>query len=163
MSPNADWYDPAQVKKGGPMNVQVPKIDDLLERDPYLKMHEREIRRRYGNFEDFVKQLDAVEGGIDKFAEAYKTMGCHVESDGTFVCLQWAPAAQAIWLYGDFNSWNKYSHQFEKLDFGKWKLTVKPDSDGSCAIKHLSKIKLMIKGPGGDVFERFTFQTILYS
>ena len=46
MSPHSDWYDPAQVKKGGPMSVKVPKIDDLLERDGYLKLHEREIRRR---------------------------------------------------------------------------------------------------------------------
>jgi len=70
------------------MNVSVPKINDLLDRDPYLKNHEREIRRRYGNFEDFVKRLESVEGGIDKFSESYKTMGSHVQADGTFVSLQ---------------------------------------------------------------------------
>ena len=41
-----DWMDPTQNKKGGPMNVKVPNIQDLLDRDPYLKNHEREIRRR---------------------------------------------------------------------------------------------------------------------
>ena len=41
-----DWMDPTQIKKGGPMNVNVPQLDKLLERDPYLKPHEREIRRR---------------------------------------------------------------------------------------------------------------------
>ena len=41
-----DWMDPTQTKKGGPMNVKVPEIDILLDRDPYLKDHEREIRRR---------------------------------------------------------------------------------------------------------------------
>ena len=49
MSPTGsdhDWYDPAQCRKGGPMNVKVPKIDDLLNRDGYLRLHEREIRRR---------------------------------------------------------------------------------------------------------------------
>jgi hypothetical protein len=45
---NADWYDPAQVRKGGPTNVMVPKIEDLLNRDGYLRLHEREIRRRCG-------------------------------------------------------------------------------------------------------------------
>jgi hypothetical protein len=41
-----DWMDPNQNKKGGPMSVKVPDIDKLLERDGYLKLHEREIRRR---------------------------------------------------------------------------------------------------------------------
>ena len=44
LDPN--WYDPNQNKKGGPMNVKVPEIDTLLERDGYLRLHEREIRRR---------------------------------------------------------------------------------------------------------------------
>jgi hypothetical protein len=43
---NVDWYDPGQVCKLGPMNVKVPKIEDLLSRDEYLRPHEREIRRR---------------------------------------------------------------------------------------------------------------------
>ena len=64
-----DWMDPTQTKKGGPMNVKVPKIQDLLERDPYLKPHEREIRRRYGNFEDILQRLEKVEGGIEKMAK----------------------------------------------------------------------------------------------
>ncbi len=46
MGNDQDWYDPAQVKKGGPMEVKVPRIADLLERDPYIRNHEREIRRR---------------------------------------------------------------------------------------------------------------------
>ena len=41
------WTDPMQLKKGGPMNVEVPDQKILLELDPYLKDHEREIRRRY--------------------------------------------------------------------------------------------------------------------
>ena len=47
MPPSAasdDWYDPAQVRKGGPSNVKVPDIDVLLARDGYLRDHEREIR-----------------------------------------------------------------------------------------------------------------------
>ena len=42
-----EWMDPTQAGKGGPMNVEVPQINALLERDPLLKNHEREIRRRY--------------------------------------------------------------------------------------------------------------------
>ncbi|TRY80465.1 hypothetical protein TCAL_10489 [Tigriopus californicus] len=156
MSPNAedgDWYDPAQVRKGGPMNVKVPKIEDLLERDGYLKLHEREIRRRYGNFQDFLNQLQKVEGGIENFSTGFKDMGCHVEEDNTFVCRQWAPGAQDMWLFGDFNDWNKYRYEFKKLPFGKWEIKL-PPVNGECAIKHLSKIKLAIKSQTGEVVDR---------
>ena len=43
-SASDDWYDPAQVRKGGPSNVKVPDINVLLDRDGYLRDHEREIR-----------------------------------------------------------------------------------------------------------------------
>ena len=53
------------------------------------------FRRRYGNFEDFLGRLDKVEGGICKFSESYKNMGCRVGADNTFVSTQWIPGAQA--------------------------------------------------------------------
>ena len=43
-SSSDDWYDPAQVRKGGPSNVKVPDISALLARDGNLRDHEREIR-----------------------------------------------------------------------------------------------------------------------
>lgn len=33
-----------------PTQVEVPKINDLLDRDPYLKPYEIDIRRRFLNF-----------------------------------------------------------------------------------------------------------------
>lgn len=59
-----------------------------------------------------------------------------------------------MWLYGDFNKWNKFECPFKKLDFGKWELILPPDANGECRVKHLSIIKLVIKGPNGDTFER---------
>lgn len=35
------------VKKPSEETIVVPEIEKLLERDPYLKPHEKEIRRRY--------------------------------------------------------------------------------------------------------------------
>jgi len=35
-----------------------------------------------------------------------------------------------------------YQYKFEKLEFGKWKLTIPALADGSCAIKHGSVIKV---------------------
>ncbi len=97
-----------------------------------------------------------------KFAESYKKMGCHVSEDNTFICTQWAPGAQEMWLQGDFNGWNKYSHPFKKLDFGKWRIEIPADpADGSCAVKHNSIIKLVVKSPNGEILSRYTILSFI--
>ncbi len=59
-----------------------------------------------------------------------------------------------MWLYGDFNNWNKHERAFKKMPYGKWELILAPDSNGECAIKHLSKIKLVIKTQQGEIIDR---------
>jgi len=114
-----EQFDPTQDAKGGPMKVDVPNIDVLLQRDSYLKPFEREIRRRlivsslsnslhiksliltsrYGNFEDILKHMTEVEGGIENMSLGFKTFGCHAMDDGTFVARQWAPGAEVTCFY----------------------------------------------------------------
>ena len=57
------------------------------------------MHSRYGNFEDFLKRMDEVEGGIDKMSRGYDYFGAHVEPDNTFVMRQWAPAAQVGYIF----------------------------------------------------------------
>jgi hypothetical protein len=38
--------------------------------------------------------MNEFEGGIQNMALGFKTLGCHVESDNTFVIREWAPGAQ---------------------------------------------------------------------
>jgi len=141
-----DWYDPLQELKGGPIKVDVPDLEKLLERDGYLRDHEKEIRRRYGNFEDFLAQMKKVEGGLDKFSQAYKKFGAQVAKDGTITWLEWAPAAHSLHLYGEFNNWDRSSHPFKKLEFGRWQLVLPPSKDGTPMIKHLQRVKILVNG-----------------
>eukprot|EP00096_Caligus_rogercresseyi_P014748 TRINITY_DN7241_c0_g1_i1.p1 TRINITY_DN7241_c0_g1~~TRINITY_DN7241_c0_g1_i1.p1 ORF type:complete len:698 (+),score=186.61 TRINITY_DN7241_c0_g1_i1:63-2156(+) len=150
-----DWHDPSQAKKGGPMNVPVPGIKDLLELDPYLKPMEREIRRRHGVFHDALSRIQEVEGGIRSFSSGFKDYGCHVDDSNNFVVHQWAPQAKAMWIYGDFNNWDRSSHPLEKLDYGKWRLVIPPSShDGQPAVKHNSILKLLVQGKDNVIHER---------
>lgn len=43
------------------------------------------------------------------------------------------------------DNWKLYEYKFEKLDFGKWKLTIPALSDGSCAIKHGTIVKVSLE------------------
>ena len=69
-------------------------MDVLLKRDPHLTDHQvlsflsskyiffnqqKEIRRRYGQFEDILKAMEEQDGGIENFALGHKTFGPQVD------------------------------------------------------------------------------------
>jgi hypothetical protein len=46
-----------------------------------------------------------------------------------------------IFVY-KLDGWNKCKNPYKKLDFGKWELQLPANPDGSCPIKHGSKVKV---------------------
>lgn len=138
------------------VSVAPPNLEDLLNLDGYLKLHQGEIERRYKEFSKLSDHINLREGGIEKFCRAYNHYGIHVQSDNSIIALEWAPAAEAVYLKGDFNNWNSTQYPYTKLDFGKWRLELPPQKDGSCIIKHNTVIKLVIKTKDGQMLERLS-------
>ncbi|KZS11883.1 1,4-alpha-glucan-branching enzyme [Daphnia magna] len=136
--------------------VLVPEIDKLFDRDPYLKLHEDEIRRRYGAFDNLRNEINDSEGGIATFTSAYKSFGIHINQDNSVSCKEWAPGACQLYLYGDFNGWEKKRNPYQKLDFGKWELKIPANPDGTCPIKHGSKLKIVVESEDGSLLGRLS-------
>ncbi|CAF0704329.1 unnamed protein product [Brachionus calyciflorus] len=134
--------------------TEVPHINELLSYDPYLKPYESEIRRRYGCLKQYLDRIDQYENGILNFTESYKKYGVHVDDKNNVQVLEWAPGAKNMYLRGDFNDWKLHEYKFEKLDFGKWHLTIPALPDGSCPIKHGSIVKLAIETQTGEIVDR---------
>lgn len=130
-------------------HVNVPEIDKLLQSDGYLHLHENEIRRRYGIYQNIFDLIEKNEGGLENFCRSYKDFGVHCLPDNSIKVLEWAPSAKQLYLRGDFNDWNQTSHPFKRLDFGKWSLEIPAKTDGSCPIDHLSKLKIVIETEDG--------------
>ncbi|VEN41506.1 unnamed protein product [Callosobruchus maculatus] len=145
-----------KYSKMDPMEVEVPHIHSLLDRDPYLKPYEKEIRRRYAVFKDFLDSIDENGGGLDKFTQGYKYFGINVQQDNTIICREWAPGAKQLFLTGEFNGWNRDSHPYKKLEYGKWELTLPPKGDGTPAINHLSEIKVVVETYEGSKEDRLS-------
>ncbi|KAM7535939.1 hypothetical protein Aperf_G00000097198 [Anoplocephala perfoliata] len=145
------FYSPEEINA-----VKIPKLEHLLELDPWLGPYTYEIKRRYKCFLDFSKWIDSV-GGMEEFTQGFKEFGIHCDPDGTIRCKEWAPGAQAVYLRGDFNGWKEFEYPFKKLEFGKWELVIKPNAgDGKAAIEHMSKVKLLIIGPDGSKLDRLS-------
>lgn len=83
--------------------TEVPKLNELLDLDPYLKPFEPEIRRRYGCFIQYMDKINSYEQGLLKFTESYKQYGIHVNANNDVTCLEWAPSAKNVFLRGDFS------------------------------------------------------------
>jgi 1,4-alpha-glucan branching enzyme len=95
--------------------TQVPKINDLFNEDGYLKPYECEIRRRYGVFESFLKKFENSGESLDQFSKSYETYGINKDSDNNICVLEWAPAADNIYLRGDFS--RSFSEAFNLFQY----------------------------------------------
>jgi len=136
------------------ISTKIPGLSNLLKVDSNLEQFKPEIERRYVNFFKILNAIDKNENSLVYFLESYKRYGIHVQSDNSIRCLQWAPGAEGLYIRGDFNSWSRVSHSFKKLDYGKWELIIPPNSDGSPAITHLSKLKLCVLLKNGQMEDR---------
>ncbi|XP_026508410.1 1,4-alpha-glucan-branching enzyme [Terrapene carolina triunguis] len=136
--------------------VSVPELPRLLARDPYLAPFVPDFQRRYTVFHDRLKNIEENEGGLDTFSKSYKTFGVNQLVDGGLYCKEWAPGAEAVFLSGDFNGWNPFSHPYKKIDYGKWELFIPPGQDGFSPVAHGSKLKVVIRSKNGEILYRIS-------
>uniref|UniRef100_A0A671LVU1 1,4-alpha-glucan branching enzyme n=1 Tax=Sinocyclocheilus anshuiensis TaxID=1608454 RepID=A0A671LVU1_9TELE len=109
----------------------------------------------YKRFAECLAQLEEAEGAFDYFTLSYRSFGIQRRSDNGLVLREWAPGAEAVFLTGDFNSWEKQSHPFTQKEYGKWELYLSPKMDKS-AIKHLTKLKLVVLTKTGECLFRIS-------
>ncbi|NWZ82908.1 GLGB enzyme, partial [Poecile atricapillus] len=110
---------------------------------------------RYSLFYNHLKNIEESEGGLGKFTKSYKTFGVNQLADGGIYCKEWAPGAEAVFLAGDFNGWNPFSHPYKKLEYGKWELFIPPE-DGHSPVPHGSKLKVVIRAQNGALLYRIS-------
>ncbi|XP_056466533.1 1,4-alpha-glucan-branching enzyme [Gadus chalcogrammus] len=137
-------------------NVSIPGLNSLLQMDPYLKSYQKDFERRYGLLGKQLAALEEREGGIDQFTRAYETFGVQRRHDNSLVFFEWAPAAEALFLAGDFNGWDKFSHRYTKQPFGKWELVIPAKADGSPGLEHGSKLKVVVHTENGERLYRIS-------
>lgn len=120
-----------------------------------LKPFATDFQRRYKKFTQVLSDIGKSEGGIDKFSRGYESFGVHRCADGGIYCKEWAPGAEGVFLTGDFNGWNPFSHPYKKLEYGKWELTIPPKQNKS-PIPHGSKLKVVITSKSGEILYRIS-------
>ena len=115
----------------------------IIEIDPYLKDYEKDINLRMENYKTKRKELLGKTRKISNFANAHKYFGFHKTRSG-WVYREWAPAAEAMFLTGDFNGWDSFSHPMEKLENGVFEIELK----GVDTLKSGMKIQAIVMNGG---------------
>jgi len=111
----------------------------ILEIDPYLAPYKKDIELRTKLYTEKRAELLGEYGSISDFANGHKFFGFHKTADG-WVYREWAPAAERMYLTGDFNGWNTESHELTRLQNGVFEIQLK----GKNALKSGQKVQAIV-------------------
>ncbi|MEN8907948.1 MAG: alpha amylase C-terminal domain-containing protein [Clostridiales bacterium] len=119
---------------------------EILKIDPYLEPHREDLKKRMLRYSFEKNKMLGNCSSISEFANGHHYYGFHCVDDGWYY-REWAPGAENVWLTGDFNNWDLYSHPLESLGNGNWQIFIK----GKNILKHMSKVKVRIKSNGYEM------------
>lgn len=130
--------------------TETPASDEspaILGIDPWLTPYARDLRLRMERHAAVRHALLGDTGTFRDFANGHHHYGFHRTTDG-WVYREWAPAAEALFLLGDFNGWNRASHPLIRGKNGTWEIHLR----GAETLPHLSRVKVHVisKGIGRD-------------
>uniref|UniRef100_A0A1D1ZPX8 Glycosyl hydrolase family 13 catalytic domain-containing protein n=1 Tax=Auxenochlorella protothecoides TaxID=3075 RepID=A0A1D1ZPX8_AUXPR len=123
----------------------------VLEVDPMLQSHAEHLRYRFQQYQNTRGSIERHAGSLLNFARGAKDYGIHTTDELT-VYREWAPAAQAAQLIGDFNGWKPLDMSLG--DNGVWFIELPHGPGGAPAIPHGALVKVRLRLPGGEWVDR---------
>ena len=96
----------------------------IFEHDPLLLQFEKDIELRMDNYAKKKLSLVGKEGSLSDFANGHDYFGFHKTDDG-WVYREWAPAADEVYLTGDFVDWRWLDLRMTPLGNGIFEIFVK--------------------------------------
>ncbi|MDR1670897.1 MAG: alpha amylase C-terminal domain-containing protein [Alistipes sp.] len=120
----------------------------IVERDEWLWPVEDEINARHDRYESRLRAL-AGSGTLSDFANGYKWFGFQRDDalDGWWF-REWLPEARDVYLFGDFNGWQRTSMRLDRGADGVWSVFL-PDAMYGDRLVHGSLYKIHVHGANG--------------
>jgi len=118
----------------------------LIERDPWLAPFESGLRYRSDHFRAALGRIEATGGLLGPVSQGHEFFGFHrgelAGAPGLWY-REWAPGADALYLIGDFNGWDRSTHALVRGDGGVWSVFL-PDSEYGARVTHGSRLKVHV-------------------
>ncbi|MES2732502.1 MAG: alpha amylase C-terminal domain-containing protein [Bacteroidota bacterium] len=127
-------------------NAKLP----LIQADPWLEPYARNIEERVYRFWGFLRRIELEAGSLLHFANAHTYLGINYDHDkkGWFY-REWAPAAEALSLVGDFNQWDSKANPMVRNGQGVWEVFL-DQATYHDRFTHESLIKVRVKAQNGE-------------
>ncbi len=91
--------------------------------DPFLEPYEKDLDLRMELYNKKKLELTQGKSGLCDFANGYEYFGLHRTDEG-WVYREWAPAAEKMFLTGDFNGWETESVPMKRLENGVFEVKL---------------------------------------
>ena len=130
------------------MNQEKPILPIVAE-DEWLQPVEGEMNARYARYTEKLADITAGNGSISEYANGYRYFGWQWDDtlDGWWF-REWLPGAQDVYLFGDFNNWQRTELRLKRDGAGVWSIFL-PAAMYRDRLTHGSLYKIHVHGPNG--------------
>ena len=117
----------------------------LIADNSWLEPYASEIENRIKRYQESLKSIEMDYGSILEYARIHEYYGLHFDPIRKgWVYREWAPQANALFLFGDFNGWDRNSHPLKRNHRGDWEIFLPLDRYKE-SLRHGSRIKVHIQ------------------
>ncbi|SMD33736.1 1,4-alpha-glucan branching enzyme [Reichenbachiella faecimaris] len=115
----------------------------LIKDDPWLAPYQDDIAQRMNFFKQRLDDMVSHSGSLYEFANGHHYFGFNYDKkEKGWWYREWAPAADALSLIGDFNGWNAERHPLTQDENGVWGIFVPDGSEYPMSSLSLVKVKI---------------------
>ncbi len=127
------------------MAAQLKMIAD----DPWLEQAAGELEYRYRLYREAKEACVRQSGSLKAYADGYRYFGFQRDdrSQGWWF-REWLPEADEVYLFGDFNGWQRRTLPLVKDSRGVWSIFLY-DGDWGQGLRHGSLYKMLVHGANG--------------
>ncbi len=118
----------------------------IFEIDPTLKPYVKDINLRVDNYKSKKKELLGKGQKLIDFANGHHYYGFHRTETG-WVYREWAPAAQEMYLTGDFNNWHGRACKMNSIGNGNFEVYL----EGHDALKPGQRVQTVVIHNGQEL------------
>ena len=121
----------------------------IVERDEWLRPVEGELNYRRSLYLDRMDEIRNAAGSIVDYANGHRYYGWQYDDTlSGWWFREWLPAAQDVYLFGDFNNWQRTELRMQKDSHGVWSIFL-PDAMYADRLTDGSLYKIHVHGDNG--------------
>lgn len=126
----------------------------IISSDEWLRPVEGEINYRYNRFQERLNDIEYHSGSLMDYANAHLYYGFHYDpyAKGWWF-RDWLPGAWEVFLFGDFNGWDRLQYPLTRDQWGAWSVFIS-DEESESKLGHKSLVKMYVRGADGQWNDR---------